>query len=74
VDQFGFVPNGARIYYLNRSQPPLLTQMVKNYIKFTNDTQILDRALPLLIKEHNFWLNNRTIQITANGCTYSLAQ
>lgn len=24
----GFVPNGLRAYYLNRSQPPLLTQMV----------------------------------------------
>ena len=28
VEQIGFVPNGARRYYLNRSQPPLLTQMV----------------------------------------------
>ena len=24
VDAFGFVPNGGRSYYLNRSQPPLL--------------------------------------------------
>ena len=24
----GFVPNGARSYYLNRSQPPLLSEMV----------------------------------------------
>jgi len=28
VAEFGFVPNGARSYYLNRSQPPLLTQMI----------------------------------------------
>lgn len=73
VEQFGFVPNGARIYYLNRSQPPVLTQMVKTYIDHTNDTSILDRALPLLIKEHSFWINNRTVEIEANGCTYSLA-
>jgi neutral trehalase len=25
---FGFVPNGGRLYYLNRSQPPLLADMV----------------------------------------------
>ena len=25
---YGFVPNGLRTYYLGRSQPPLLTQMV----------------------------------------------
>ncbi|KAI3331894.1 glycoside hydrolase family 37 protein [Xylariaceae sp. AK1471] len=73
VEQFGFVPNGARIYYLNRSQPPLLTQMVKTYVDYTNDTSILDRALPLLIKEHSFWLTNRTIQFTSNGSPYSLA-
>ncbi|KAI8629356.1 Six-hairpin glycosidase-like protein [Xylariaceae sp. FL1651] len=73
VDQFGFVPNGARVYYLNRSQPPLLTQMVKTYVDYTNDTSILDRALPLLIREHSFWLTNRTIQVTSNNTTYSLA-
>ncbi|KAL3908685.1 MAG: hypothetical protein SGPRY_009703, partial [Prymnesium sp.] len=28
VATYGFVPNGMRAYYLNRSQPPMLTQMV----------------------------------------------
>lgn len=28
VADHGFVPNGMRSYYLNRSQPPMLTQMV----------------------------------------------
>lgn len=28
VDRFGFVPNGGRQYYLDRSQPPFLTPMV----------------------------------------------
>lgn len=74
VEQFGFVPNGARIYYLNRSQPPVLTQMVKTYVDYTKDKSILDRALPLLIKEHSFWTTNRTVQIESNGCTHSLAQ
>ena len=23
LEHFGFIPNGGRIYYLNRSQPPL---------------------------------------------------
>ncbi|KAL1841579.1 hypothetical protein VTJ49DRAFT_6889 [Mycothermus thermophilus] len=73
VDTIGFVPNGARIYYLNRSQPPLLTLMVKTYIEYTNDTSILDRALPLLIKEHDFWTVNRSVSITApNGKQYTL--
>ncbi|KAG6017945.1 hypothetical protein E4U54_000018 [Claviceps lovelessii] len=72
VEQFGFVPNGARIYYLNRSQPPLLSQMVKLYIEHTNDTGILERALPLLVKEHDFWMTNRTLEIESGGKTYRL--
>ncbi|KAG6084394.1 hypothetical protein E4U31_000724 [Claviceps sp. LM219 group G6] len=72
VEKFGFVPNGARVYYLNRSQPPLLSQMVKLYIEHTNDTSILDRALPLLVKEHDFWMINRTVEIEADGKTYRL--
>lgn len=73
VDQFGFVPNGARVYYLNRSQPPLLAQMVKIYVDYTNDTSILDRALPLLVKEHNFWIINRTVAIASGDRTFHLA-
>lgn len=33
----GFVPNGGRVYYLIRSQPPLLTQMVYEYFLATGD-------------------------------------
>jgi alpha,alpha-trehalase len=73
VETIGHIPNGARIYYLNRSQPPLLAGMVKNYVDYTNDTSILERALPLLIKEYEFWTNNRTVQVTASdGKTYTL--
>lgn len=72
VEQFGFVPNGARIYFLNRSQPPMLSQMVKLYIDHTNDTAILQRALPLLVKEHAWWMNNRTVDVQVGGKTYKL--
>ncbi|KAM5345313.1 hypothetical protein ACJ41O_011175 [Fusarium nematophilum] len=72
VEEFGFVPNGARIYYLNRSQPPLLAQMVKIYVEHTNDTNILDRALPLLVKEHEWWMTNRTVDIKVNDDSYVL--
>lgn len=72
IEQFGFIPNGARQYYLNRSQPPLLSQMVKIYINHTNDTDILDRALPLLVKEHEFWMTNRTVDVEVGNKTYTL--
>jgi alpha,alpha-trehalase len=72
VDDIGFVPNGARIYYKNRSQPPLLSMMVKIYVEYTNDTDILDRALPLLVKEHEFWMTNRTVEVEKGNQTYTL--
>jgi alpha,alpha-trehalase len=74
IETIGFIPNGARQYYLNRSQPPLLSQMIRVYIEHTNDTSILTRALPLLIKEHDFFMNNRSVDITKNGTTYRLQQ
>lgn len=74
VETIGFIPNGARLYYLNRSQPPLLAQMVKIYVDYTNDTSILERAVPLLIKEHFWWVQNRTIEIESGGNSYTLTQ
>lgn len=72
VEDYGFVPNAARIYYLNRSQPPLLSLMIQTYVDYTNDTEILDRALPLLVKEHEFFMNNRTVDVQVGNNTYTL--
>ncbi|KAH6604373.1 trehalase precursor [Trichoderma cornu-damae] len=72
VERFGFVPNGARLYYLNRSQPPLLARMVSVYVEHTNDTAILARALPLLVREHDFWVRNRTVAVAVGNRTHAL--
>jgi alpha,alpha-trehalase len=73
VETIGFVPNGARQYYLNRSQPPLLTQMVRVYVEYTGDTSVIVRALPLLEQEHAFWTSNRSIDVHTDGQTYTLS-
>ena len=52
VEDIGFVPNGARRYYENRSQPPLLTQMVRVYVEYTQNYTLLERAIPILEKEY----------------------
>ncbi|KZT28701.1 glycoside hydrolase family 37 protein [Neolentinus lepideus HHB14362 ss-1] len=65
LDSIGFIPNGGRIYYLNRSQPPLFIHMISSYIAATNDVSILDRALPLAERELQWWLNNRSVNITS---------
>lgn len=72
VEQYGFVPNGARKYYLNRSSPPVLAQMVRIYLERTNDMTVLDRGIPLLKKEHAFFMRNRTTTVSFRGKEYTL--
>ncbi|KAJ8927271.1 hypothetical protein NQ314_020274 [Rhamnusium bicolor] len=73
VERYGFVPNGSRVYYLNRSQPPLLSLMVGLYIDAINDTQWLHKNIHTLEKELNWWLNNRTTVVEKDGVKYTLA-
>ncbi|XP_041372836.1 trehalase-like [Gigantopelta aegis] len=72
VDRFGFVPNGLRVYYTRRSQPPLLTGMVDLYYRATGDVMFLKQALPLLEKEYIFWMTNRTTAVNTSGKQYVL--
>lgn len=39
--RYGFIPNGGRIYYERRSQPPFLTLMVESYYQATQDKEFL---------------------------------
>ncbi len=63
VDQLGYVPNGGRIYYDLRSQPPMLTAMTALYVNKTADTSVLQYALPRLEREYAFWMTERNITI-----------
>lgn len=63
VAEYGFVPNGGRIYYLTRSQPPMLSEMVNLIAREPNnathvayDLEYLRSAVPLLEKEYAFWM------------------
>jgi len=47
VLQFGFMPNGGRVYYLNRSQPPMVALMVASYYKATNDFDYVKKVIPV---------------------------
>jgi len=66
IDKYGFVPNAARIYYLNRSQSSLLAMMIKIYIEYTNDIEFLHHSLSLLEKELQFWAINNTLEVTSS--------
>lgn len=42
IDEYGMIPNGSRIYYLNRSQPPYFAKMVEKYYDFCMNSSDLD--------------------------------
>ncbi|PAV65554.1 hypothetical protein WR25_00833 [Diploscapter pachys] len=74
VKRFGSVPNGGRVYYLDRSQPPLLTAMLFEYFEATGDLDFVKEILPLLEMELTFWNTKRMVVVPYNGKNYSMYQ
>ncbi|XP_065203186.1 trehalase-like [Planococcus citri] len=72
IKKYGYIPNGNRIYYSKRSQPPMLTQMVDTYYKETNDESIIKDNLKYLESEFEWWLKNRKVEVKKGGRTYHL--
>lgn len=67
IDRFGFIPNGGRIYYAARTQPPLLTGMIKSYVEATNDIDFIRQALPILEREFYFFKNNHMVDVKGHS-------
>ncbi|HEX6895238.1 MAG TPA: trehalase family glycosidase [Bryobacteraceae bacterium] len=55
IHNYGMILNANRTYYLTRSQPPFLTEMVLNVFKRTHDRAWLESALPEIEKYYRFW-------------------
>lgn len=73
VDKYGFMPNGNRTYYLNRSQPPFLSEMVKDIYEYYKDKIWLAGAYGALEKEYKFWQEKRSLPIELNRYDSELA-
>ncbi|MCP9257202.1 Trehalase, partial [Dirofilaria immitis] len=72
---FGFVPNGGRVYYLRRSQPPFLIPMVYEYYEATRDAKFIKENFNHLVKEYEFWVQKRAVKIKdKNGYEHSAYQ
>ena len=66
INSFGFIPNGNRSYFLSRSQPPFFSLMVKLLIK-EKGGNIINKYLPALVTEYNFWMRGITSLSDNNG-------
>lgn len=55
IDTYGHIPNGARSYYLSRSQPPFFFKMVE-LLSPEDPAKAFAQFLPQLKKEYAFWM------------------
>ncbi|XP_045488241.1 trehalase isoform X1 [Pieris rapae] len=72
VDRIGFIPNGGRIYYKMRSQPPLLIPMVKLIFDDSGDMEYLRQHIHTLDREFDYWVTNHTVDFEYDGRNYQL--
>lgn len=72
VEKYGFIPNGGRVYYLNRSQPPLLTLMGAAYYEKTKNKEWLKSNIKYFDQELSHWINHRTAEFEKDGVKYTL--
>nr|XP_033774450.1 trehalase [Geotrypetes seraphini] len=72
VEKYGMIPNGGRIYYLRRSQPPFLTLMMDCYMNKYNDYEFLRSNIHLLELEYGFWMRNRSVIVSLDGKNHTL--
>ena len=66
INEFGFIPNGNRVYYLTRSQPPFFPAMIDLVCRFKKDYRWGLKYLSQLEKEYRFWCVNNEETITGN--------
>lgn len=66
VERYGYMPNGSRTWYLNRSQPPYLAMAVARIYSETGDREWLSRAFGVLRREYDFWMTQRSTPVGLN--------
>jgi alpha,alpha-trehalase len=55
IEHYGKILNANRTYYLSRSQPPFLTQMILNVYHKQHDIAWLRNTVPAIEKYYRFW-------------------
>ena len=56
IDHYGKILNANRTYYLSRSQPPFLTQMILNVYRKQPNVSWLRSTVPAIEKYYRFWI------------------
>jgi alpha,alpha-trehalase len=55
IENYGTILNANRSYFINRSQPPFITEMVMNVFNRTRDKHWLSNAMPAIENHYGYW-------------------
>ncbi|KAH9411980.1 trehalase [Ordospora pajunii] len=70
IRKYGYIPNGLRSYYLNRTQPPYFPMMLfalYRNIAWEDIKHVVISGLEAAVEEHSFFMSNRSIEVDVNG-------
>lgn len=67
IQRFGYMPNGTKRHFLEKSQPPFYYRMVADIFAVTKDLSWLATHYDTIAKEYNYWMTNR---LAPNGLNY----
>merc|ERR1719222_1630723 len=77
VEKIGHIPNGNRVYYNRRSQPPLFPHMVQDYLAANDDKEhereLLAEVIWALDEEYKWW-EGRMEEVEVAGTKHKLAR
>lgn len=62
LEKYGKIPNGNRMHYIGRSQPPFFGLMLCDLLRCNPDRLVVRQAYEWLKKEYAFWQTYRTCE------------
>lgn len=65
IEKLGFMPNANTL--TNRSQPPFFAKMVFDFYEYKKDKSIIEKYLPTILKEYDFWVTKRILPCGLNA-------
>ena len=74
TDRCGYMPNGNSESLMGRSQPPFLSEMVRQVYEAYHDPVWLCGAYRVLKKEYHFWMTERLLPCGLNRYGFALTQ
>ena len=74
IDRYGYMPNGNAEGLMGRSQPPFLSELVRQLYAIYQDRAWLAGAYIQLKREHSFWMTRRLLSCGLNRYGYEVAE